>query len=52
MFAALGYTVLRLIRVQIGPLLLGDLPSAQWRMVAPEELQALQKMRVESMSRK
>ena len=38
---ALGIEVLRLIRVSIGPLLLGDLPKAAHRKLTPAELAAL-----------
>ena len=41
MFDALGIEVLRLIRVSIGPLQLGDLPKGSHRPVAPAELTAL-----------
>ena len=41
MFDALGIEVLRLIRVSIGPLQLGDLPKGSHRLVAPAELTAL-----------
>lgn len=37
----LGYTVHRLIRVREGSLILGDLPSGQWRALQPAEVQAL-----------
>jgi 23S rRNA pseudouridine2605 synthase len=39
---ALGLTVRRLIRVAIGPLLLGDLPKGEWRNLTGQEVQALQ----------
>jgi 23S rRNA pseudouridine2605 synthase len=38
---ALGLEVLRLIRVSIGPVLLGDLPKAAHRPLTPAELSAL-----------
>lgn len=38
---ALGHTALRLIRVQMGPLSLGDLPSGQWRPLIYQEVQLL-----------
>jgi 23S rRNA pseudouridine2605 synthase len=41
MFDALGIEVLRLIRVSIGPLQLGDLPKAAHRPLTPTELTAL-----------
>ncbi len=37
----LGYEVLRLLRVREGPLLLGDLPSGQWRNLTEAEVEAL-----------
>ena len=41
MLDALGIEVLRLIRVSIGPLLLGGLPKASYRPLTPAELTAL-----------
>ncbi len=41
LLAAHGIGVLRLIRVAIGPLALGDLPKAQWRELTAAEVQAL-----------
>jgi 23S rRNA pseudouridine2605 synthase len=38
---ALGFEVLRLVRVAIGPIVLGDLPRGRWRNLSAEELQAL-----------
>jgi 23S rRNA pseudouridine2605 synthase len=37
MMEALGVEVLRLIRVAIGPLALGDLPKSAVRALTPEE---------------
>lgn len=39
--SALGYDVLRLIRVAIGPLPLGELAKGQWRHLSSEEIRAL-----------
>jgi len=39
--AMLGFPVLRLIRVRIGPLRLGDLPPGRWRRLSEAELAAL-----------
>ena len=39
--AALGHDVLRLIRVAVGPVPLGDLPKGQWRHLSVEEVRAL-----------
>lgn len=36
-----GLTVVDLLRVRIGPLTLGELPEGRWRLLAPEERQAL-----------
>lgn len=41
MLAALGYDVLRLVRVAIGPLQLGDLPKGKWRLLTGEEIELL-----------
>ena len=41
MFKAVGHPVIRLKRVQIGNLRLGDLPSGQYRFLTPEEVSAL-----------
>jgi len=42
MMEAMRHRVNRLRRVAIGPLLLGLLPSEQWRPLTPEEIQALE----------
>ncbi len=44
MTAAVGHPTLRLVRVAIGPLKLGDLPPGRWRDLTPEELDALRTM--------
>lgn len=41
MFEALGLEVLRLVRLRIGPLEVGDLRPGQWRKINREELQQL-----------
>jgi pseudouridine synthase len=41
MCEAIGHPVLRLIRVALGPLGLGDLPRGAWRSLAPAELAGL-----------
>lgn len=41
MLAALGIGVLRLVRVAIGPLALGDLPKGGWRPLEADEVRAL-----------
>lgn len=47
---ALGHPVLRLRRVQFGPLHLGTLPSGQTRTLTPAELEALRNLRDEGAS--
>ena len=37
MTAAIGHPTLRLVRVRVGKLLLGDLPAGQWRILSPAE---------------
>ncbi len=41
MFAAVGHPVLRLIRVRVGPLRLGDLPPGHWRPLSAAEVRTL-----------
>ncbi|MBM3307011.1 MAG: rRNA pseudouridine synthase [Candidatus Eisenbacteria bacterium] len=41
MFEAVGHRVTRLVRIRLGPLALGDLPSGQWRPLTTAELGAL-----------
>jgi len=41
LLAALGVGVLRLVRVAIGPLSLGELPKGQWRMLSAPEIEDL-----------
>jgi len=43
MFSALGIEVLRLVRVAIGELRLGELSKGEVRELAPEEVKALQR---------
>lgn len=43
MLKALGFEVLRLLRVAIGPLQLGDLPKGQWRHLDPAEVAQLRR---------
>jgi 23S rRNA pseudouridine2605 synthase len=40
--AAMGHPADRLIRVQMGPLTLGDLPPGRWRYLREVEVRALQ----------
>ena len=41
MTAAVGHPTLRLVRVAMGPIKLGDLPSGRWRPLTAEEESAL-----------
>jgi 23S rRNA pseudouridine2605 synthase len=41
LLAALGFDVLRLIRVSVGPLALDDLAKGQWRQLSADEVEAL-----------
>ncbi len=43
LLTALGYEVLRLMRVAIGPVILGDLQKGAWRHLHPEEVAQLGK---------
>jgi pseudouridine synthase len=47
MTAAVGYPALRLVRVAIGPVSLGDLTPGQWRELNADELTAIQTLRAE-----
>lgn len=42
-FERVGYPVLRLTRVRIGPLQLGDLAPGSWRDLTPSEIEALRR---------
>lgn len=41
MVEALGATVLKLVRVKIGPLAIGPLPIGRWRLLTPDEVRQL-----------
>jgi 23S rRNA pseudouridine2605 synthase len=41
---AVGHPVLKLKRTALGPLLLGDLPSGEWRFLTDREIAALKKL--------
>ncbi len=41
MLKAVGYPVTRLLRVQVGPIRLGNLPPGRWRVLSQEEVKAL-----------
>lgn len=43
LLAALGFEVLRLVRVAIGPLVLGELPKGRWRHLDPAEVASLRR---------
>ncbi len=43
MFRALGYRVVELRRVAIGPIELGSLPPGKWRLLSAEEIRALRR---------
>ncbi len=45
MTAAVGHPTLRLVRVAVGPVALGDLAPGQWRDVSALERAALEKLR-------
>jgi 23S rRNA pseudouridine2457 synthase len=45
MTAAVGYPTLRLVRVAVGPVTLGDLEPGRWRDLTPEERAALPLLR-------
>ncbi len=45
MCEAVGHPVLKLTRVALGPLRLGDLPRGQWRPLSPQELRSLEGLR-------
>jgi 23S rRNA pseudouridine2605 synthase len=38
---ALGYAVLRLVRIAIGPVALGELPKGSWRRLSEHEVHSL-----------
>jgi 23S rRNA pseudouridine2605 synthase len=41
LMAAIGLEVIHLRRVQVGPIKLGELPSGRWRILTPDEVNAL-----------
>ena len=45
MTAAVGHPTLRLVRIAIGPVILGDLKPGEWRELSKAELQALRDFR-------
>ncbi len=44
MFSAIGHTVLKLKRIEYGPIRLGDLPFGQFRYLIPEEMDRLKRI--------
>jgi pseudouridine synthase len=44
MFAAIGHTVLKLKRIEYGPVRLGDLPFGQFRSLTPEEMEKVKQI--------
>jgi pseudouridine synthase len=48
MFSAIGHTVLKLKRIEYGPIRLGGLPFGQFRYLTPEEMEDLEKIQVRS----
>jgi len=44
MFSAIGHTVLKLKRVEYGPIQLGGLPFGQFRTLTPEEIEKLKRI--------
>jgi 23S rRNA pseudouridine2457 synthase len=52
MTAAVGYPTLRLMRVAIGPLTLGDLQPGEWRALTPDEVARLKESLRSTVGRK
>ena len=48
MFEAIGHSVLKLKRVQFGPIQLGDLPFGQFRHLTPQEMEKIKKLKTKS----
>jgi 16S rRNA pseudouridine516 synthase len=48
MCSAVGHEVEELVRVGIGGLALGDLPTGEWRRLEKAEVEALQRVKVGS----
>jgi len=51
MFSAICHPVLKLKRIEFGPIQLGSLPIGQYRYLTPEEIEKLKKLRVRSQNR-
>jgi len=41
MFSSVGHEVIELTRIQVGPVMLGNLPLGRWRHLRPEEIKRL-----------
>jgi 23S rRNA pseudouridine2457 synthase len=50
MTAAVGHATLRLVRVGLGPIALGDLAPGEWRELNPEEVESLRAIRDERLA--
>ncbi len=48
MFSAIGHTVLKLKRIEYGPVQLRDLPFGQFRYLTPEEMEKLKRLMADS----
>jgi len=48
MFSAIGHTVLKLKRIEYGPVQLRDLPFGQFRYLTPEEMEKLRRLMADS----
>jgi 23S rRNA pseudouridine2605 synthase len=48
MFSAIGHTVLKLKRIEYGPVQLGDLPFGQFRYLSPAEMEKLKRLMANS----
>jgi pseudouridine synthase len=44
MFSVIGHTVLKLKRIEYGPIRLGDLPFGQFRYLTPEEMEKIKRL--------
>lgn len=45
MTAAVGFPTLRLVRIAIGPVSVGDLQPGEWRLLTPQELKSVKTLR-------
>jgi pseudouridine synthase len=44
MFSTIGHPVLKLKRIEYGPIQLGDLPFGQFRYLTPQEMEKIKKL--------